>query len=232
MSSTGEIAARRAARATKRIRPPTFDDVGGAQLRVVGEAVGDDRLRDRRRDRAHVGVVDAQHGDAVERQPLREVDEGALQPREVVAVGLHVVGVDVGDHREHRRQVQERCVGLVGLGDQEVALAEARVGVGRQQPAADHERRIEPAFGEHRCDEARRRRLAVRAGDGDALLQAHQLGQHQRARHDRDAALARGRDLGVVRRDRGRHDDRVGAGDVARRRGRSRSRRRARRGAA
>ena len=157
-------------------------------LRVRGEAVGDDRLGDRRQDLAHVGVVDAQHRDAVERQPLREVDERALQPLEVVAVGLHVVGVDVGDHGQRRLQVEERRVGLVGLGDQELALAEPRVRVRRQEPAADHERRIEAAFGQHRRDQARRRRLAVRAGDRDALLQAHQLGQHQRARHDRNAA--------------------------------------------
>ena len=129
-------------------------------------------------------------------------------------------------------QVQERRVGLVGLGDQEIALAEARVRVGRQQPAADDERRIEPAFGEHRRDEARRRRLAVRAGDRDALLQAHQLGQHQRARHDRDAALARGDDLGIVGGDRRRHDDRVGAGDVRRGVADRDRRRRAARGAA
>ena len=114
-------------------------------------------------------------------------------------------------------QVEERRVGFVGLGDQEVALAEPRVRVRRQQPAADDERRIEAAFGQHRGDEARRRRLAVRAGDRDALLQAHQLGQHQRARHDRNAALARRDDFGIVRRDRRRHDDRVGAGDVRRR---------------
>ena len=114
-------------------------------------------------------------------------------------------------------QVEERRVGLVGLGDQELALAQARVGIGRQQTPADHERRIEAAFGEHRGDEAGRRRLAVRAGDRDALLQAHQLGEHQRARHHRDAALARRDDFGIVGRDRGRHDHRVGAGDVRRR---------------
>ena len=134
-----------------------------------------------------------------------------------------MIGVDVGDHREHRREVQERRVRLVGFGDQELALAEARVGVGGQQPAADDERRIEAAFGEHRRDEARRRGLAVRAGDRDALLQAHQLGQHQRARHDRNAALARRGDFRIVGGHRRRHDDRVGAGDVAPRRGRSRS---------
>ena len=69
--------------------------------------------------------------DAVERQALREVDERLLQPREIVAVGLHVIGVDVGDHRQHRLQTQERRVGFVGLGDQELAVAQARVGVRR-----------------------------------------------------------------------------------------------------
>ena len=32
-------------------------------------------------------------------------------------------------------QVEERRVGLVGLGDQELALAEARVGIGRRAAA-------------------------------------------------------------------------------------------------
>jgi hypothetical protein len=57
-----------------------------------------------------------------------ELDEGALQLLEVLAVGLHMVGVDVGDHRDHRLQVEERRVRLVGLGHEELALAEARVG--------------------------------------------------------------------------------------------------------
>ena len=61
------------------------------------------------------------------RAGLQEIDEGLLQPREVVAVGLHVVGVDVGDHRDHRLQVQERGVGLVGLDDDEFARAQARI---------------------------------------------------------------------------------------------------------
>jgi hypothetical protein len=33
-----------------------------------------------------------------------------------------VVGLDVGDHREHRLQVHERGVALVGLGDQEAPV--------------------------------------------------------------------------------------------------------------
>ena len=189
-------------------------DVDGAHHRVGAEAVADHRPRDHRHDRAHAGIVDAQDRGAVERHPVDELDERLLQPREVVAVGVHVVGVDVRDDGHHRQQVQERRVRLVGLDDDVVADAEARVGAGGVEPAADHEGRVEAGLGEHAGDEAGRRRLAVRAGDRDALLQAHQLGQHHGARHDRHAARARGDHLGVVGAHRGRRDDRLGAGDV------------------
>src|SRR5690606_32165403 len=43
-------------------------DVHGAQVGVLGEAVGDGRPADLRQDLAHHRVVDAQHGQAVERQ--------------------------------------------------------------------------------------------------------------------------------------------------------------------
>ena len=48
------------------------------------------------------------------------------------------------------------------------------------------------------------------AGDGDAVLEAHQLGEHLRARHHRDVTLARGDHLGVVGLHRGGHHDHVG----------------------
>ncbi len=189
-------------------------DVVRVDPRIRGQSVRDDRLRDRRHDLAHRRVVDAQDGDTVERHPLREVDERALQPLEVVPVGLHVIGIDVRDDGEHRRQIQERRVRLVGFGDEEIALAEPRVRVRGKQPPADDERRVEPAFGEHRGDQRSRRRLAVRAGDRDSLLEAHQLGEHQRARHDRYRSFARRCDLRVVGRDGSRHDDDVGIRDV------------------
>ena len=162
-------------------------------------------------------VVDAQDGDAIERQPLREIDERALQPLEVVPVCLHVIGVDVGDHREHGGQIQERRIGFVGFGDQEIALAEARVRAGRKQPAADDERRVEPAFGEHRGDQLVVVVLPCVPAIAMPCFKPHQLGEHQRARHDRNPAFARGGDFRVVRRDGGRHDDDVGIGDIGRR---------------
>ena len=131
-----------------------------------------------------------------------------------MAIRFHVVGVDVGDHGEHRLQNEKRGVGLVGLRDEEFTGTEPRVGVGRQEPAADDERRVEASLGEHAGDEARRGGLAVRSRYCDPLLQPHQLGEHQRARHDRNALFARRGDLRVVRRHGGRHDDDVGACNI------------------
>ena len=99
-------------------------DIDRAHHRVGAEAVGHDRARDHLHDPTHAGIVAAQDGRAVERHAVNEFDEGRLQLREVVAVGVHVVGVDVRDDRHHRQQVEERRVGFVGLDDDVVARAE------------------------------------------------------------------------------------------------------------
>jgi hypothetical protein len=170
--------------------------------------------RDHRHDRAHAGIVGAEDRGAVERHLVDELDEGLLQLGEVVAVGVHVVGVDVRDDRHHRQQVEERGVRLVGLDDDVVAGAEPGVRAGGVEAAADDEGRVEPGLGEDAGDERGRGRLAVRAGDRDALLETHQLGEHHRARHDRHALRARRDHLGVVALHRARRDHRLGAGDV------------------
>ena len=54
----------------------------------------------------------------------------------------------------------------------------------------------------------------MRAGDGDALLQAHQLGQQHGARHHGNAARARGQHFGVVGLDGGAGDHGLRAVDV------------------
>jgi hypothetical protein len=151
---------------------------------------------------ANVGVVSAEHGHAVERQALQEIDERLLEPAEIVAIGLHVVGIDVGDDRDHRRQEQEGRIGLVGLGHQKIAGPEACVGAGGVEPAANDEGRVHAALGQNRRHQAGGGGLAVRAGDGDSLLEAHQLGKHLRTRHHRHLATARGEDFRVVGLDR------------------------------
>ena len=130
------------------------------------------------------------------------------------AVVVEMLGVDVRDDRDRRRELEERAVALVGFGDEILAAAETRAGADRLQAAADEDRGIEPALGEHERGEPRRRRLAVRARDGDPLLHAHELREHFRARNHRHALVAREVHLGIVGGDRGRHDDDVGVARV------------------
>ena len=94
------------------------------------------------------------------------------------------------------------------------ALAHARVGAVGVDDAAVDDGRIEAAGVEQGGDERRRRRLAVRAGDGDAGLEAHQLGQHLGAAHHRQALLARRRELRIVALDRRRDDHDLGPVDI------------------
>ena len=54
----------------------------------------------------------------------------------------------------------------------------------------------------------------MRAADGDRLAEAHQLGQHLGAPHDRQQLLARGLELGVGLLDRGRDDDDFGIAEI------------------
>ena len=55
----------------------------------------------------------------------------------------------------------------------------------------------------------------MRAGNRNTLLQAHQLGQHQGARYDRDTHLTRHQHLGVIGLHGGGGNHRIGTGHVA-----------------
>ena len=106
-------------------------------------------------------------------------------------------------------QMQERCVGFIGLDHDELAAAQFGVRPGTEQSTPDHERRIHAGFGQHARHETRRGGLAVGARHGDALPEAQQLGKHERPRNHRDAQLARMHDFRVVRSNGSRHDDDV-----------------------
>src|SRR5262245_13054521 len=178
-----------------------------AELRVAAEPVRDVPPLEAWQDRAHARIVRAQERCAVERHAVEERDEGVLDLFEVLVV-VEVLAVDVRDDGQRRLEAQERAVGLVRLGHHQVALAEPRVRVERSDAAPHDDRGIEAAPLEDRGDHGRRRRLAVRARDRDAELQAHQLGEHLRARDDRHLQAARLEDLDVVGGDGGRgHDD-------------------------
>ena len=108
-----------------------------------------------------------------------------------------MVGIDVGHHRHVGLQRQERGIAFIGLGHEILAATQARVGAGAVEPPADDEGRVEPALGETTRHQTGGRGLAVRAGDGDAALQAHELAQHLGAWDHRNARGVRGGDLGV-----------------------------------
>ena len=188
-------------------------DVGRPHVGLGPRAVEHRAPRDLGHDAAHLGIVPAQHGDAVERHPVREVDERLEHGVEGLIV-VEVLAVDVGDDRHGGREAQERAVALVGLGDQELPLAEARVRAQGVEPPADHDRGVEPAPRQHRGDHRGGGRLAVRTGDRDPELHPHELGQHLGAADDRQPQLARRGELRIVGRDGGRVDHDLRALDV------------------
>ena len=87
--------------------------------------------------------------------------------------------------------LQERAVGFVGLDHHPFALAQPRIGAVGVDDAAIDDGGIEAAGIEQRGHHGGRRGLAVRAGDGDAAFQPHQLGQHFGAAHDGKAGGTR-----------------------------------------
>jgi len=66
----------------------------------------------------------------------------------------------------------------------------------RQAPS-NNDARIQPCAQEDDCDHARRRRLAVRTCDADAVLTAHERAKQLGALDDRDARSLGGHDLRI-----------------------------------
>src|SRR5207245_1007736 len=91
---------------------------------------------------------------------------------------IHVLTVNVGDDCEDRREFEEGAVTLVGLGNQVVRFAEAGVGAHGVNASADHDGGIKASTGKHRGHHTGGGGLAMHSGDGDAVFQAHQFGQH------------------------------------------------------
>jgi hypothetical protein len=66
------------------------------------------------------GMIDAHDGEAVERHVLDERRKASRRPRRS-AVVVEMLGIDVGDHHDFRRQLDEGAVGLVRLHHHPVA---------------------------------------------------------------------------------------------------------------
>ena len=128
-----------------------------------------------------------------------------------------MVGVDIGHHGNHGREIQERGVRFVGFGHNILPAAELGVCTGSGELAADNEGRVEAGGGEDGGSEAGGGGFAVRTGNGDALAEAHNLRQHHGARNHRDACLAGGQHFRIIRLDGGGGNHHVHALDMFRR---------------
>ena len=90
------------------------------------------------------------------------------------AVEVEVIVLDVRDDRDLRVVDDERAVALVGLDDEDLALARCRVDTEPRDVGADRERRLLPRRDEGGRRHSARRRLAVGARDGEPATRAHE----------------------------------------------------------
>ena len=171
----------------KRVTPParltSMQPHVGLRVLAIGENAP---VLDPADQLLHGRMIEAHDREAVERQVSDQRQERLLDRVESLEV-VEMLGIDVGDDGDVGGQLQERAVALVGLDHHPVAVAEPRVGAVGVDDAAVDDGRIEAGGVEQGRDQRRRRRLAVRAGDGDALLEPHQLGEHLGAPNDGNA---------------------------------------------
>ena len=118
-----------------------------------------------------------------------------------------MVELGVGEDRDLGIELEQRAVALVGLDHDPLPAPPARAETGPRQLGADHEGRVKAGAAQGVGGHRRGRRLAVRAGDGQAALERRDLGEQIGPVQ----LAARRHALGILGRDRGRVDD-LGAG--------------------
>ncbi len=187
--------------------------VADDQVGLAGSAVGNDGALYVWENGLHVRFVEAENRGAVEGHAVHELDEGALNVRER-GVLVEVLAIDGGDDGDDGCEHQEAAIAFVGFHYEILAFAEARGGACLIHFATNHKCRIEMRGAKNRSDHRSRSRLAVRAGYGDAIFQAHQLREHLGARDDGDLSFVRFDDFGIVLLDRRRGHYDVRAFDV------------------
>ena len=135
-------------------------------------------------------------------EPDERIVEGLM-----AAIGLEMIGVDVGDQRDGGVVEQEGLVRFVGLDDEQVVLARAARGAVLLDDAAVDVARVGADAGQRGDDHAGRCRLAVGARDRHEASACDQIVQRLRAVQHRDSPLLRREELRVLRPDRpGVHD--------------------------
>ena len=126
-----------------------------------------------------------------------------------------MIVVDVQHNGQAGGQFEEGLGILTGLDDDVIALTGLAVAVDEGQLTADDGRGVAARQLQRGGDHGRGGRLAVGAGDADAVLvQAADIAQQDAALHGGDAVGIGGVQLHVVLCDGGRVDHEVGADDV------------------
>jgi hypothetical protein len=113
------------------------------EVGLGGNSVGEDAAAGTGQNRLEQRIVDAGGHRAVKRHLIHEGQKGALHVGHVV-VAVHVLAVEIGDHGEDGRELEEGAVALVGLGHQVLRRAQPGVRAQRVHAAAHDHRGIEP----------------------------------------------------------------------------------------
>ena len=132
------------------------------------------------------------------------------------AVVVHVVVFDIRHNGDVRVELEERTVALIGLRHEVVARAELCIRAEVRDLTADDDRRRDAGMRQGDAEHRSRRRLAVRAGDRDALVLIDECRIDVRAVQLRDAEVLGRQDFRIVERDGSRDDDGIHAADVLR----------------
>ena len=114
------------------------------------------------------------------------------------AVVIHVIVLDVRHNGDVGTQLEEGAVALIRLGDKPAARAELRIRAEIGHLAADDDGRRHAHAVEGHADHGGRRRLAVRACDGDAVVLIDERRIDVRAMQLRDAQIPSSNNLRVV----------------------------------
>jgi hypothetical protein len=142
-------------------------------------------------------LVGVDHERAAGPDALREGLERLVDLLHRGVVGV-VVQLDVEDDGDLGGVPVEAAVALVGLGDEQLAVAVLRVGRRGVEVAADRVRGAQAEGAQRDGEHGGRRGLAVGSGDGDRPPPGRQGGERLGAVEDGQAAQAGGGQLGVA----------------------------------
>ena len=134
---------------------------------------------------------------------MGEVEEGGLKGLRR-AVGVQVVGLDVGNDLHPGAVVEEGAVGLVGLGHEDGPAAQVRPGPQVPDDPADGEGRVLAQAAQRLGQHGGGGRLAVGAGHRHQVASLGRQGQGLGAVHDPGPGRPGGQELGVGGPDRAR----------------------------